>query len=118
LHMLTFVAAADIESASPPMMLFFCFVLFCTCSCKAPPPPLDQSLVLLPPSLPVDQEHWARKKAGQTHKHTNNHPIYYCCIFLLLLLLLGSLSTTDSPIHAFQASRISAVPFVFVLGFM
>jgi hypothetical protein len=26
LHMLTFVAAADIESASPPMMLFlFCF---------------------------------------------------------------------------------------------
>ncbi len=55
LHMLTFVAAADIESASPPMMLFlFCFVLHVflqssssSGSVTSPPPP----------SLPVDQEH-------------------------------------------------------------
>jgi hypothetical protein len=75
------------------------FVLFCTCSCKAPP--LDQSLVLPPsPCRPGALS----KKESRPNTQTNNHPIYYCCIFLLLLLLLllGSLSTTNSPIHAFK----------------
>jgi hypothetical protein len=109
LHMLTFVAAADIESASPPMMLFlFCFArvlakLLLRISHESSPPSPCRPRAL-------------SKKERRPNTQTNNHPVYYCCIFLLLLLL-GSLSTTNSPIHALQASRISAVPFGSCFGF-